>query len=681
MHPIIEDEETQLADARGRLGRGVVTPTAREDDLVEELRRLQQDMRVAKTEDKTTIELQYEQRLRVLEQLRAGRPDDSVDPDRPYFAHLRTRQDGRVIDVFLGKATCLVHGLRIVDWRHAPIARIFYRYAEGESFEEEMGDRTVDGEVLARRTVHIRDGVLHRIDAPQGIFVKEAGTWAESPRAVPTLATGAGAVRATATDQVLGAHSGKAIRADKHLPDVAALIDPEQFELISKADAGPVVIRGGAGSGKTTVLLHRIAWLAHANPQRFDGARMLVVVWGRALRDYVGHVLPSLGVDGVRVVTWTSWARTLVERHFPSLPTRGGALTPDVVSRFKMHPGLPGALARTVASRNVRASADEALQDWLLTISDRAIMAELGFSPREVEEIAAWSRRQVDQIARRTEEREADATPWLDEEDDAILLRAWQLRVGALKSKAGALVYSHVAVDEVQDFCAMEIAVLVGATDARRCVTLAGDTQQHIVSAGGSTQWGGLLDAIGVPSTALQSLKVSYRSTRSITAFARALLGADAEDDNPPLAVRDGAPVEVFDFPDLGACVDFVAQALRALLRAEPLASVAVLAPDPAQARATFEGLERAEVPQLRLVEDQAFTFSPGVDVVDVEQVKGLEFDYVVLVGVDAAAYPDQPRARRLLHVAASRAIHQLWVTSTGTPSPLLHRVLDRATA
>ncbi len=675
MHPIVEDEVRLLRLAVGRLA-SVAPPETRETEFVEALQRVQADLRVAKTDDKTTLELEYERLLKLLEQARASRPEQVVDVRSPYFAHLRTVQDGRTVDVFLGRATCLENGLRIVDWRHAPVARIFYRYAEGDFFEEDLGPRVVEGQVTARRTLHVRDSELQRVDAPQGIFVRGEAGWSEVPRAIPSLATGAGAVRAEAAGQALGQHSGKALRADKHLPDIAALIDPEQFELVSRTDSGPVVIRGGAGSGKTTVLLHRIAWLTHANPTRFAGAKMLVVVWGKALRDYVGKVLPGLGVEDVRVVTWTSWSRQLVERCFTSLPGHTGPATPDVVSRFKMHPGLPSLLAAEVAGRKAPATGEQAVQDWMHVISDRAHAQRLGFSEREVEEIALWSRRQLDLLARKREEREKDVHPWLDEEDDAILLRAWQLRVGPLRGKSGQLVYSHVAVDEVQDFCAMEIAVLVGATDAKRCITLAGDTQQHIVSEGGSQNWGGLLDAIGVESTSLSSLRVSYRSTRTITAFARALLGDQAEDDAPPLAMRDGAPVEVFDFPDLGACVDFVAQALRALVRAEPLASVAVITPDAEMARATWEGLERAEVPSLRLVEDQEFAFAPGVDVVDVEQVKGLEFDYVVVVGADAASYPDTPRARRLLHVAASRAIHQLWVTCIGAASPLVDRAL-----
>jgi DNA helicase-2/ATP-dependent DNA helicase PcrA len=79
-------------------------------------------------------------------------------------------------------------------------------------------------------------------------------------------------------------------------------------------------------------------------------------------------------------------------------------------------------------------------------------------------------------------------------------------------------------------------------------------------------------------------------------------------------------------------------------------------------------------------VADQDFSFKPGIDVTDVRQVKGLEFDYVILVDVNDGAYPDDDEARHLLHIAATRAAHQLWVITSGKPSPLLPQgLLDRA--
>jgi DNA helicase-2/ATP-dependent DNA helicase PcrA len=130
--------------------------------------------------------------------------------------------------------------------------------------------------------------------------------------------------------------------------------------------------------------------------------------------------------------------------------------------------------------------------------------------------------------------------------------------------------------------------------------------------------------------------------------------------------------VEAHRFSEVGQAVDFVGAALRDLAAREPLANVAVIARHPGHARLYHRGLGHAEVPRLRLVAEQDFSFAPGVEVTDVRQVKGLEFDYVVLVDVNADTYPHSEEARHLLHVGATRAAHQLWIVCTGEPSPLI---------
>jgi DNA helicase-2/ATP-dependent DNA helicase PcrA len=60
--------------------------------------------------------------------------------------------------------------------------------------------------------------------------------------------------------------------------------------------------------------------------------------------------------------------------------------------------------------------------------------------------------------------------------------------------------------------------------------------------------------------------------------------------------------------------------------------------------------------------------------------VKGLEFDYVIVVEVSSTHFPERPGARRLLHVGATRAVHQLWLTSVATPSPILRAALANDT-
>jgi len=130
--------------------------------------------------------------------------------------------------------------------------------------------------------------------------------------------------------------------------------------------------------------------------------------------------------------------------------------------------------------------------------------------------------------------------------------------------------------------------------------------------------------------------------------------------------------VEAFAFGSAGECTDFLALALRDLVQDDPLASVALIARHPEQARLYYEALLLAEVPELRLVADQDFSFRAGIDVTDVAQTKGLEFDIVILLEVTEDSYPTNDLSRRLLHVAMTRAAHQLWITYTGPSSPLL---------
>ena len=166
-------------------------------------------------------------------------------------------------------------------------------------------------------------------------------------------------------------------------------------------------------------------------------------------------------------------------------------------------------------------------------------------------------------------------------------------------------------------------------------------------------------------------MRITYRSTQQIIDFARDALGPLAHEEESQ-ATRSGAPVELFEFGHSGEAVAFLGEALRALITTEPRASVAVIARYPEQADLYYDGLRNAEVPHLRRIAEQDFPFKPGIDVTDVRQVKGLEFDYVVLLEVSVASYPEDDEARHLVHIAATRAAHQLWVTSTGEPSTLL---------
>ncbi|MDP8999335.1 MAG: ATP-binding domain-containing protein, partial [Myxococcota bacterium] len=186
------------------------------------------------------------------------------------------------------------------------------------------------------------------------------------------------------------------------------------------------------------------------------------------------------------------------------------------------------------------------------------------------------------------------------------------------------------------------------------------------------------LDALRVPHTKIEPLKVSYRSTAEITDFARRVLGPLAHEQIPD-TTRDGPPVELFDFASVGEAVAWLAEVLKQLARDEPSANVALVARFPQQADLYYDGLCRAELPSVRRVAKQDFSWEPGVDVTDVRQTKGLEFDEVVLLETTAPSYPVTPAARHALYVGATRASHQLWCIASDAPSKLVTDALGLA--
>ncbi len=675
--PVVTEEADLLSSTRTRLLEHPEGPGASESELIRELMQLRDDLGDAKEEDVAAMYQQMGHLNSLLDQIRRGRQTVEVDPDSPYFAHLRLEEDGRKRDIFLGRATRLSHGIRIVDWRNAPISRLFYRYEEGDEYAEEMAGRIREGRISARRTVHVERGELRRVDTPETSWVWNGDNWRHIDPNARRLAGGEGQALRSGSSTLARLGSGHQLRADKHLPDIAALIDPDQFELITGPDSGVVVLRGSAGTGKTTVALHRIAYLCYAYPEKFPTRAIMVVVWGRAMRDYVAHVLPALGVEGVHVTTWERWSRSMVRRHYPRLPTVVSEDTPEPVTRVKLHPATAELLSNHAQGRG---RPEDAIEDWARVMTDRAALSEaLGddISSAALERAIEWCTDQWNNINLWLDgARDVDAR--LDPEDDALLLRAWQQRVGPLRSrKKRVLQLAHLVLDEVQDFSPIEVRVLLDACGARQSVTLAGDTQQHITHHAGFSSWQGFLERIGVESKALNTLQVSYRSTHPITRFAISVLGTDSADTTQVRSTRDGPPVEFFRFSDHGACVAFLSRELKRLIAKEHLANIALLTPDEGLADVYFDGLLSAEVPDVRRVRNQKFAFRAGIDVVPAGEIKGLEFDYVVIVEAAARHYPDTAHHRRLLHVAGTRAVHQLWLTSVGTPSSILPKTTD----
>jgi DNA helicase II / ATP-dependent DNA helicase PcrA len=757
-------------------------------DYDAELIALRDQINEARLEDIPPL-IEEMERLSEVAARRAQVTEGTVDPRSPYFGRMVLEENDRKREVLIGRSTYLDSktGIRIVDWRDAPVSRLFYRYEEGDEYDEEFGGREVHGEVLVRRSLAISGGTLKRIGSPQGTFVRRGdGTWVRAGESARKLAGGQGAaMRAEGHHRPgkLGIGRDEA-REDRFLPEITALIDPRQFELITAQDSGLVVIQGGAGSGKTTIGLHRLAYLNYQDKKRFKPERMLVMVFNQALKRYISRVLPALGVEGVPVTTYERWAEKTRQSHVRGLPSEYDDETPSAVTRVKKHPKLlelvdryvarlsekidgivqssleaaegrdaalavwrkhpkaapaqrldalarwaippraengavDGAKAQPLGLRHAidravergKALASDVPTAWSEILTDLGALTEAyegsGISAAELKSAHTWCSRKCPMVILALEEQQATERetgkksrksdrpppdddderrsgidgadevepPKLDREDDTILLRLVQKMWGPLLRGKERLVYEHILIDEAQDLSPVELAVVLATSSDQESVTLAGDVAQRLLMDNGFTGWKDVLGKLGLAHVEIEPLRITYRSTQQIIEFARDVLGPLADEEESQ-AVRSGVPVELFEFGHSGEAVAFLGEALRALMAGEPRASVAVIARYPEQADLYYDGLRNAEVPHLRRIAEQDFPFKPGIDVTDVRQVKGLEFDYVVLLEVSAASFAEDDEARHLLHIAATRAAHQLWVVTTGEPSTLLPRKL-----
>ncbi|MCL4515431.1 MAG: AAA family ATPase [Firmicutes bacterium] len=207
---------------------------------------------------------------------------------KPYFARLDFQENsaGRPETVYIGKLG-LRHGKReaVVDWR-SPIASIYYSGQLGPvSFQitPTVGElQTVDGELLLKRQFIIEEGRLEQI------FDRETATQDDLLQAI--LEAG----------------------ADQRLKEVIATIQEEQNAIIRAPKDQVLVVQGVAGSGKTTVALHRLAYLIYTYQATLAPAKILIVGPSQLFLNYISEVLPELGVEEVRQSTFAQLARELL---------------------------------------------------------------------------------------------------------------------------------------------------------------------------------------------------------------------------------------------------------------------------------------------------------------------------------------------------------------------------------
>lgn len=551
---------------------------------------------------------------------------------QPYFARVVTDEGDREVEFRLGTAS--FPDQRIVDWRKAPISKLYYDYKEGAEFCVTIQGREREGFIKLRRSYEgVRDR-LGSIETARGRITRTANGWEAS--------------------QDGGFSRGEG--HDGHLPPILSLITPDQFELITQDAVSPIVIQGIAGSGKTTVALHRLAWLLHEDNSDARPEKCLVVMLNRSLKAYVELTLPELQITGVPIRTYYQWAHRLTDA-VAGPRARPPETLPRVVEveRFKSS-SLMLALLEAFAGLPARKPTGEAVEDLFQ-------FYEFCLGPACPQKIPpAVKERLAYQLKNR----------FVEFQDDTLLLLLVYLDNGyyPVTDRKVLGVVDHLVIDEAQDFGVTEIRALLNALDENRTVTIVGDAAQKIVTGREFISWEALLHDAGFAKATPVSLTVSHRSTHEIMRIASTVRGENIEST---AGGRHG-PEPIFIKADNPTVVPhLVGNWITARLAENSRTLCGIICRTPREAQELVNTLRALSYSSVRLGHRDQFDFSPGITVTSVHQVKGLEFRNVLVVEPSARHYPlDDPEGRHLLYVAVTRAESRLDFVGHEKPTPLL---------
>lgn len=239
---------------------------------------------------------QYEEKITGLERSK----------DKPYFARIDfTPENGNEVEkCYIGK-TGLIRDTdqypMIIDWR-APVSTLYYEGRIGEASYfvpdvHQIEDQTIEGNLSLKRQFTIEDGNL------QDIFDIDITT------NDPLL------------QKALGAN------ADNRLKDIASTIQGEQNRIIRANMKQPLIVQGVAGSGKTTIALHRIAYLIYNFESVFTPDSFMIIAPNNLFLDYISEVLPELGVNEVKQTTFIDFMLEFLEDETIKLTNPNKKLT------------------------------------------------------------------------------------------------------------------------------------------------------------------------------------------------------------------------------------------------------------------------------------------------------------------------------------------------------------------
>ena len=476
-------------------------------------------------------------------------------------------------------------------------------------------------------------------------------------------------------------------------------LDPAQRSAVALPPERSLVILGEAGHGKTTVALHRVAHLWRIASR---APRMAVVVPTEGLARLIQPLLRRLGVD-VEAQTYDRWAAAQSRRVFRDVPRRESEGASPAVARLKRDRALRVALAELAKGppgtvdddpdapqRRSRALARRAdLQhlfgDRLLlemaarasgTITPAMVDAALDhtrvqFSPTAEEEWSHVTERErliaVDEQSLDEGTASADAGT-VDVEDYAVLFELDRMRADREgRAPTRLRQYDIIAIDEAQELAPLELALLRRGLAPGGTLVVAGDADQQTAETSAFHGWETTMAELGCAGAEVVELDVGYRCPPGIARLARSLRASESRGRQAGSVNLSGVEPSLATFASEAEMLGELGPALAALQEADETASVAVVCRRPSTAQRLGASLRRF-VPT-RVVFDGRFLPRGPVQVSVVDEVKGLEFDFVIAPDATEKEFPDTPAARRALYVTATRARHQLLFASVGPPT------------
>ena len=591
--PELELEHRHLAETRARMER----------EMSDIHRRFEEQTDAADDRSTESVLALYEQRFRQLGKI--------FEEGTPYFGRIDflIREEAALRRIYLGKfALHEEDGEPLVtDWR-APVANLYYENAVGPAWYR-VENRTVEGDLMLKRKLDIKKFKLKGYDDTDIISADAA--------LLPYLAAA----------------------SDVRLKNIIATIQAEQNAIIRQDMHRHLIVQGMAGSGKTTVALHRVAYLVYLHRKDFHPEHFLILSSGGFFLSYISGILPDLGVENVPQDTFEG----VCSEH----------LGEDIAAADPLLWLYEGDTPRRAAFE-----AEAQYKSDVKILKDIDIFIDTRYTRQQLGELRQ-SRGKIRISALYREflrERGFSDSPWQQEDLAPMLYLSHRLYATANRY------IRHIIIDEAQDFSPVQLRVL-RLIYQTASFTILGDLAQGIYPWRGVRDWGSVNLAAFDGAAKQLYLQKGYRTTVEIVEAANGVLkrlAALPGGEALPLGqavLRHGAAVERKAVQDSAerteACRDFLA-----LCAAQAHHNVALIVRSPKNCRALAEALG---VAALAGRDDQ---YTGGACVITAALSKGLEFDAVAVA--DTADYRETAGDLHLLYVAMTRPMHVLWLIGEG---------------